>query len=159
MLTNTAFALRICLAASLLLFLACSSPAVLQESKGNMAGGPCQYQEIIGHALITSVGPAEPQEYNCPNQAQKVLFSFYPDNEGAAAKYLFPGWADEGNSLSVAGGANPPAAWVLRQGIEPGVKIPAIRAEIVSGTCTPVVFSFPGLDMESALEECWKQNR
>ncbi len=123
-----------------------------------MAGGPCQYQKVIGFARITFVGTAGSQEYNCPNQAQKVLFSFYPDNEGAVKNYLFPGWADEGNSLSVAGGANPPAAWVASQGLEPGVQIPCIRAEIVSGTCTPVVFSFPGLDMESAIEECWRQH-
>jgi len=151
-------ALQVFCAAGLVLLCACAASAPQKDTKNSLLGGPCQYQDVSGTALITFVGPAPAGEYNCPNQAQKVLFSFYPADADAAESYLFPGWADEGNSLSVGGGANPPASWVLSQGLEIGVHIPAIRREIVSGTCTPVLFFFPGLDMESALEKCWQKN-
>ena len=148
------------LAVALMLFSPYSSSVMadiaepLPDDTG-VVGGACEYEDIAGTATIISVTEAPAEEYNCENNPVKVVFDFRPSYLLARLLYMFPDFADEGNTLTIAGGANPPASWVEAQGIVPGAKLAAVRREIVSGTCTPVIYSFPDIDMDAAVEACY----
>lgn len=115
-------------------------------------GGPCEYSDIHGKAVITDVGGVDADEANCGNDPRAVLFDFTPDNP--RARYQFPNWADKGQRLTVAGGKNPPAAWLRSQGLKPGAVFPCVRREIRKGTCTPVIYHFPDIDQNAAAGAC-----
>ena len=149
------------LAAALMLFSPCSSSVMADIAEPlpepEVVGGACEYEDVAGIATIISVTEAPAEEYNCENNPVKVVFDFRPSYLLARLLYMFPDMSDEGNALTIAGGANPAADWVAAQGLVVGSKHTCIRREIVSGTCTPVIFEFPNLDMEAAVEACFPQ--
>ena len=117
-------------------------------------GGPCRYAEIVGVATITGVQDAPEGAYNCRG-AVEVLFTFAPNDSSARDRYRFPAWSDIGQRLTVGEGLNPPRKWVEEQGMVEGKQFPCVRSEITRGTCTPVIFKFPGVDMKSWTKWCW----
>ena len=118
-------------------------------------GGPCKYVETPGVAIIAAIEEPLPDEYNCPNNPVKVVFDFVPDDPDAAADYRYPDRSDSGNRLTVSGGANPSSEWVQAEGLVVESAYPAVRKEIVRGTCTPVIFEFTELDYEAGSDMCW----
>ena len=115
-------------------------------------GGPCAYEDTPGKAVITAVGGADPDEANCAREPRAVLFDFIPDKP--RTRWRFPNWGTSGQRLTVAGGMNPPASWLRSQKVRVGAELSCVRREIVKGTCTPVVYEFPDLDMAAAAEAC-----
>jgi hypothetical protein len=119
-------------------------------------GGPCTYKDILGKATIVSVEPAPPDEYNCADAVQ-VTFDFVPNDPAAVANYRVPTWKDTGNHFTVGAGMNPPINWAQSQGLTAGSVHTCVRSEIASGTCTPVIFSFPEISNEGWDTECFKK--
>lgn len=136
------------LAVALLAILAAAACA----ERSVMVGGPCDYEDTPGKALVTAVGAPDPDEANCINQPRVVLFDFVPDKP--VKSWRFPNWGLKGQRLQVAGGFNPSAKWLRGQGIKVGTELTCIRREIVKGTCTPVVWDFPELAMSAAAADC-----
>ena len=120
-----------------------------------IVGGPCEYVDIPGTARVVLVKEAAPIESNCKD-AVEVIFDFVPDNPAIIDDYLFPNWEDTGQRLTVGGGMNPPKTWVLAQGLTEGSEHRCIRSEITKGTCTPVIFRFPEIDMKGWEENCFE---
>ena len=110
-------------------------------------GGPCKYAETRGEAIITRIGPVPAGEYSCKDGVE-VVFDFHPDDANAKSKYRLPSFSDQERRFKVLGGANPPRQWVEKMGISPGKRFKAIRMEIKSGTCTPVIYKIPELDVD-----------
>ena len=109
-----------------------------------IVGGPCEYVDIPGTATIVSVTPVS-EDAAPAYDAVEVLFDFVPDDPSAAEKYLFPEWPDSGQKMTLWGGTSLPRQWVQDQGLAVESLHSCIRSEIIEGTCTPVVFSFPDL--------------
>ena len=118
-------------------------------------GGPCTYVDFPGTCTITFVGPPEADASNCSNNPVQVRFDFIPADPGAREDYRFPNMADERQLLTVAGGANPPRAWVEAEGLTEGTRHACVRREITRGTCTPVLFEFTEVDTEAAAGQCY----
>jgi hypothetical protein len=115
-------------------------------------GGPCEYQDTPGVAIIVSVEAADPADLNCPNDAVEVVFDFAPDDPDAGQP------AATGLSLTISAGLNPPVAWVRQEGLEVGTQHPCMRRDIVSGSCTPITYRFTEADYDEVLELCYHEN-
>lgn len=96
---------------------------------GPRVGGECHYDEVRGYVVVTSIEDAPADEYNCSIRPQKIAVTFYDSNGNALAT----------DTLRNAYGANAPLGCLEREGIRVGAHLPATRAVITSGTCSPVV--------------------
>jgi hypothetical protein len=134
-----------------MVFGACSKPAV-----GPPIGGPCTYVDVPGMATIVSVEQAPSNEYNCAD-AVKVTFDFVPTDPAAIGHYRHPGWKDTGNHFTLGAGMNPPKTWALERGLTAGSEFACVRSESTSGACTPVVFLFPGINVEGWDKYCFEK--
>jgi hypothetical protein len=130
--------------------------ALMFGACSDIVGGPCEYVDIPGIARVVSANEADPADFNCKN-AVEVIFDFIPDDPAAIDDYLFPTSKDTGKRLTVGSGMNPPKTWVLEQGLTEGSEHSCIRREITKGTCTPVIFHFPDIDMNKWEETCFEE--
>jgi len=112
-----------------------------------LRGGPCGYADHPGTATILSV-TALPRTSAEAYQPHRILFTFQAEPMLADRLYA-PGKVHE---MTLTGGAAPGKGFVEKYGITQGRKIPAVIHLIRSGTCTPVVFSFQGIDLSDHSE-------
>lgn len=112
-------------------------------------GGPCIYTDTPGVATIVSVTPAEPGDLNCWNDPVVVLFDYYPNPPAS------PALAAAGVALTIGEGLNPPLSWIEAEGLTVGTQHKCRRRDITSGTCTPLLFDFPGVDYAAGLKKCY----
>lgn len=117
------------------------------NDKNNPEGGLCEYSSYEGYAVIKAIKAAPASEYNCPNNARQVVFEFTPDNISDRQKYRFTNVSDSPLTMKINDGANPSLTWIKNNKITVGAKFKCIRTEITKGTCTPVVFKFPELNL------------
>jgi hypothetical protein len=122
---------------------------------GKSLGGPCEYETIDGHATISEVKNAPADGYNCQD-AVEVIFTFMPDDPLAAAGYRFADYSDTDRRFTLGAGMNPPRQWAQRAGLVPGSRHRCIRREIVKGTCVPVTYFFPDIDIAGWEQACFK---
>jgi hypothetical protein len=122
--------------------ISCSSKNIEKPS-----GGGCVYNKFEGYAVIKSISNAPADEYNCPNQPKKILFEFTPLNLSDRQQYKIKNFSDTSRSLQINDGANPSLDWIKKNKIEVGKKYKCFRTELVSGTCTPVIFTFSDLNL------------
>jgi hypothetical protein len=101
--------------------------------------GACTYNRFPGKAEIVSL------EF-IGNSQVELTFHFIPDNPDAPAAYRFSHVPDSNRKKIFYHGEDTWDAWAKEKGIVPPAEIACIRAEITSGTCTPVVFVFPDID-------------
>ena len=122
------------------------------RTSGNKVGGPCTYTDIPGTAVIQALEVPLPSEAGCYDPV-RVVFDFIP-GPGAGDKMGLLGELTA-QRLTVGGGMNPSRIWADLKGLRPGKNIPCVRKEIDQGTCTPVVYTFPGLNMDDWEVHCW----
>ena len=137
-----------------LLSAGCASLSIGNVSEGQRIGGACEYRRIDGWAVITGVTSADPDVHDCKD-AVEVIFTFAPDDPRAPRDDRFADTPDAGQHLRVGAGLNPSRAWVESKGLVKGAIHRCIRSEIIKGACTPVVFTFPELDMEGWQRACF----
>lgn len=113
----------------------------------DVEGGACDYSKVEGFAKIISIKPAPEDAYNCPDNPRQVVFEFTPANLSDRDKYRFKNFADSAVELKINDGVNPSLSWIKKNKIETGKKYRCIRTELVKGTCTPVGFKFPELNL------------
>lgn len=104
-------------------------------------GGPCTYASFPGTATCT--------EITTNNYGSVAHFSFKPTDPNAPAQYLLH-TSDTDISLSLYGSGTPTAGWLAANGIVVGRELACIRQEERTGTCTPLLFSFPALPEATA---------
>ena len=112
----------------------------------HIVGGPCEYKNYPGKAEIISVEPTPPR----PQAAKPafppytVMFRFRPQqNLHGEGLYV------EGKlyRLTLPGGADPGPRFLEKYKIRPGSVLDCQIRFIRKGTCTPVLFFFPGIDL------------
>ena len=116
-----------------------------------MVGGPCQYREYPGRAVILSVQKQEGRtQAGAPAaDAYEVKFSFTPD------KKIEEGWVQiEGKEhlLLLTNSSLPGPGFLKKYGIERGKGFDCNMKVITKGTCTPVLFEFPAIDLSDYSE-------
>ena len=124
----------------------CTGP----QQKKTTVGGPCDYKNINGTAHIIAIEPATRGPNNCKNPVS-VVFNFMP-LDGAANQANI---SYTNQRLTLGEGQNPPRAWVDSQGIKVGSRLRCVRQEIETGTCTPIIYSFPSLNYSGWENACW----
>lgn len=105
-------------------------------------GGPCDYAVYPGKATFLNVAPA-PAKYGEPYQPYAATYKFTPD-----APLAVQGIHEEGKVLTFAliNSALPGRAFLDKYGVAPGKVVPCKLMVIRKGTCTPVIYRFPGID-------------
>jgi hypothetical protein len=114
-------------------------------------GGPCEYDGFPGNITIIEVRPVPQPEVAhppLPYQPNLVLFTFAPSVPVPNSLYE-PGKIHE---LTLSGGTPPGPEFLKKYGIRPGVEFKSELRLIRTGTCTPVVFTFQGVDVVDFFE-------
>lgn len=134
----------------LLATLLLSFPATLNAQAQRM-GGPCSYADFPGKISIIAVEPI-PQKQAAkpplPYQPHRVVFTFSP--KGAVDHGLYV--RGKTYELTLAGGEAPGPKFLRKYGIRPGAQFRTELHLITSGTCSPVVFTFHGIDVHDRFE-------
>jgi len=132
---------------ALIMALSLIQASCCSKKRDDINGGACSYNKFEGYAIIKSITAAPSSEYNCPDKPQKIVFEFIPSDKSDKQKYKFKSFNDSSASMHINDGANPSMKWVKANRIEKGKKFKCFRTEIAKGTCTPVIFTFPDLDL------------
>ncbi len=141
--TNKIIAGAVCFI-SIFLFFSCS------PGTSDPIGGPCTYTSTTGTATIVSLNTASITSNNCNNNPVVVVFDFTPANPADANDAT-----DKNRTLTVGDGKNPPLDYVLNKGLTVGSTHPCTRQTEVSGTCTPVTFTFTDVDLSDYATSCY----
>ncbi|NMC48331.1 MAG: hypothetical protein GYA47_02705 [Desulfovibrio sp.] len=124
------------------------SLALAARIGGNpLVGGPCAYTDHPGTATIVAITPNSTSAQPFPGMT--VTFTFKADGP------LPPVVAsDESRThrLTLTNGWNPGPRFLDKYGLRPGREIPCLLRLIRSGTCTPRIFAFPGIDLSDYFE-------
>ena len=131
--------------------------SALAGSTASRVGGPCAYADFPGTAVIVSVTPHLASAANAPAAGAQtappgydVVFTFTPDAPIAGEQLYQPG---RSHTLTLVNGAAPGPKFLQKYGISPG-KTFACRLRLIrKGTCTPVLFAFPGIDLTDYFEQ------
>ena len=109
--------------------------------KGRM-GGPCEYNQYRGKARITSIkGLPEP---NQGREKFEVKFIFLPEEE---IKESFARVEGREFLLLLTNSTYPEGIFLERYQIKTGKTLDCILKVIRKGTCTPMLFDFPGINL------------
>jgi hypothetical protein len=123
-----------------------SCMAADKRPERRVVGGQCEYKAYPGTATILSVQKQEGPPRAGPSSTAvcEVKFSFTPDDE------IEEDWVQvEGKEylLLLADSRFPGPRFLEKYGIEPGKPFECDMKVIVRGTCTPVIFDFPTIDL------------
>jgi hypothetical protein len=113
----------------------------------------CSYEEIGGIAEIVSIDQPLPGELNCPKGSAAIYFDFIPHDTTAVLRYT--GNWPASNARLLIGGMNPSEAWIDDQGLRVGLLLECVRMQITKGTCAPIVYTYPDLDLSRFNEFCY----
>ncbi len=97
----------------------------------HVVGGPCSYSSTPGTSTIT--------ELKTVADGVEAHFTFVPTDPAAPARTM-----DTDNHLVISTGL-PSQPWLDAQNITVGTKLPTSRQEILTGTCTPLIYNFTTL--------------
>ncbi len=100
--------------------------------------------------MIVSLNSASTNSNNCNNNPVEVVFDFTPANPDDANDAT-----DKNRTLTVGDGKNPSLNYVLSKGLTIGSTHPCTRQIEVSGTCTPVAFTFTAVDLSDDAASCF----
>ena len=115
---------------------------------GRTVGGPCRYKSYPGEAKIVSLekrmhqGKTDTSESG--GDTYRVMFTFHTD-ETITESYAQV--EDETFQVLLTNGSHPSEAFLKKYDIEEGKTFPCRLKVITQGTCTPVLFDFPTIDV------------
>ena len=114
------------------------------------SGGACTYRRYRGRADVVSIRPATMPGSGAPSYAtREVLFVFHPDEQIREAWVQVDG---RRFLLTLDNGRYPGPAFMAKYGIDVGSRLDCELALITSGTCTPMRFEFPTIDLADYFE-------
>ena len=117
-----------------------------------VVGGPCEYKSYRGIATITSVretkeDPEPRGGLSC--QGHVVRFSFSSDEK---IEESYGNVEGKEYTLKLKNSWNPGAKFLKKYGIEAGRNFECYLKVITRGTCAPVLFDFPTIDLGDYFE-------
>ncbi len=101
------------------------------NSHQNAPGGPCRYHSYAGTVKFTAL--------TTTTNGVEAHFDF------TAADSTALNWPSDTDNHLVLPTGLPSQQWLDTQHISIGVQLSATRQDILSGTCTPINYSFPSL--------------
>jgi len=101
-----------------------------------VVGGPCSYKSYPGKAEVVSVKKAD--------DGYDVKFVFHSEKTPRETYARVEG---KTHRLLLIEGSRPKLGFLKKYGIETGRVFPCNLDVIVKGTCTPVLFKFPTVDL------------
>jgi hypothetical protein len=121
------------------------------DGRGRLVGGPCAYADHPGTATFLAVTPASPSDpaSGPPYPGLTVTYVFAP--EGPLPPLAAP-QAGRVHRQPLPNGWAPGPRFLDKYGIRPGLAVPCVLRVIQSGTCTPVILAFPGIDLSDYFE-------
>lgn len=122
-----------------------------EKSAPRIVGGPCEYKQYKGQATITSIRKKEmPENYGGPSyESYEVKFSFSPEEEIEEAH----GQVNQREYiLMLTNSWHPGPKFLEKYRIKVGKSFECYLKVIVRGTCTPVLFDFPTIDLGDYFE-------
>ena len=108
-------------------------------------GGPCEYNQYRGKARITSIKGLPGS--NQGRETFEVKFNFLPEEE---IKESFARVEGREFLLLLANSTYPEGPFLNRYQIKPGRVFDCILKVIRKGTCTPMLFEFPGINLSDS---------
>jgi len=122
---------------ALLCWLSLSAGCAAQEAGDSprRVGGPCEYRDVPGTCRIDKVEPSGANSYG---EGFRTLFTFLPESPSEPEA--------SGVALKIGDGQDPTHRYLKENGIKAGRRFPCVRRVLVRGTCTPVVYAFPGFE-------------
>ena len=117
-----------------------------------VVGGPCEYKSYGGIATITSVRETKEGSESRgghPYQGHEVRFTFFPDEKIEKSYSSVEG---KEYTLKLTNSWNPGAKFLKKYGIEESRNFECYLKVITKGTCTPVLFDFPTIDLSDYFE-------
>lgn len=118
-------------------------------------GGPgCTYQDVPGTATIKAIEVPGAAENSCPKDGRRLVFDFAPTDSTAPASYKFPQTADTSRNWTIGDGKHPPLNCLAPLGLRVGAQVAGKRREILTGTCTPVIFDL-AIDAATCAAQCF----
>ncbi|MFU2211044.1 hypothetical protein [Solidesulfovibrio sp. C21] len=133
----------------------CFEPTIaLAGVAATRVGGPCTYADFPGKAVIVAVTPRPAKTpaaggIPTPYPAFDVTYTFTPDTPIAGEPLYTPGRT---HTLTLVNGMAPGPGFLQKYGLAPGKVFPCRLRIIRQGTCTPVLFTFPGIDQSDYFE-------
>jgi len=112
-----------------------------------IVGGQCEYKHYKGTARITSIKAAT--AVGDAKQRYEVKFAFVPEGEIAES---FAKTEGKEFLLTLKNSTLPGPGFLKKYGIETGRVFDCFLKVIVRGTCTPVLFEFPGIALDDYFE-------
>lgn len=106
-----------------------------------LVGGECEYKQYEGAAEIISITPV-------PDSSEKYQVKFLFHSEEPVQE-AFAAAEGKQYSLLMADSSNPDKGFIRTYGIEVGAQFDCLMKVITRGTCTPVLFEFPTLDLST----------
>jgi len=103
---------------------------------GRVVGGPCGYESYPGKAEVVSVKKGD--------DGYDVKFTFHSENTPRETYARVEG---KPHRLLLTNGSRPKLGFLKKYGIEAGKVLPCNLDVIVKGTCTPIIFKFPTVDL------------
>ena len=122
-----------------------------EKSAPMVFGGPCEYKEYKGKATIVSICKKElPSGYGGPSyESYEVKFSFSPEEE---IEESFAKVEGREFTLKLTNSWYPGPKFLEKYGIEAGKSFDCYLKVITKGTCTPILFDFPTIDLSDYFE-------
>jgi|GEM_PF-970479 len=116
-----------------------------------VSGGPCEYKIYKGLARIISIRKKEmPKGYGGPShESYEVKFSFSTEEEIKEAHGKVEG---REYTLKLTNSWYPGPKFLKKYGIEEGKSFDCDLKVITKGTCSPVLFDFPTIDLSDYFE-------
>jgi hypothetical protein len=120
------------------------------------AGGPCKYSEYAGTATITRVEQTERSRRQAKNvggagyEGYEVWFRFTPASE-IREEWARPAAGRE-HPFTLMNSWYPGPHYIQKYDIKPGLECRCVMKVITKGTCTPIMFDFPGIRRDDYFE-------
>lgn len=127
---------------------------VLADAAGpERVGGPCRYESYPGTATFVDVKAWQPESPTAgaptPYPPLAVTFTFTPAQPITKEPLYRPGAV---HTFTLVNSMPPGPRFAAKYGITDGAVVPCQLRVIRDGTCTPVVFEFPGIDRADYFE-------
>lgn len=129
---------------------------VAQAATGARIGGVCAYRNVSGTATIVRIAKT-------PASAQQARTAGGPGYEGLEVGFKFTpsqpitephvrNFAQSAHLLRLANSWYPGPRYIEKYHLSQGATVPAVLKVRVSGACTPMLFSFPGIELTDYFE-------
>lgn len=122
-----------------------------QATEKSLSTGPCTYKHYSGQAKIVSIEKSgAPKTTGGPSYQQyEVRFLF---TTGETLDHAYAHLENQQQSLTLTNSWHPGPEFLRKYGIEVGKSFDCTLGIIQKGTCSPVVFDFPGIDRSDYFE-------